>query len=478
MLSLTPRFDSSLPIGVQDAKPRLTPTEYGKKSTDFTSYLNAALESTSTLAPPQPPVEKIETKTETPPQTNETRATDSKESAANSTTAQKAGESESTTHEKAASKDEHSAEKNKAKGVRVEMLAVGDRELLQALGLLKMKENKSKAIPAEGSLSSAFKTLRLQEKLVSTNPKAQSLTKTLTLLEKSPDALLMANAGLKKLTDKLGNSLIEKVMEKLSEQKNKARGGLSEDAPLKITTEARAPKQSAQKAGIPSEDTLANSRENAKTKGASHRAAASGKESTTQAQDSLVSSTKIEAKPLQQNQQTSTTARDLSHIAFKLTEAQSTPQNTPATRFTVENPTVRADLMRQFESVIQRAHVLVTDTQNAHFSVKLFPREMGRVQIDLKLVDGEIRGKIVVESDDVKHEMQNFLNDQNKSSGDKGALLQAINIEVRNSNENAQSSTQRRDNEALLENLVTRNAASTYDQSVTAPSKPSGALYA
>ena len=93
------------------------------------------------------------------------------------------------------------------------------------------------------------------------------------------------------------------------------------------------------------------------------------------------------------------------------------------------------------------------------------------------MVDGEIRGKIVVESEDVKNEMQNFLkNGDNQATGEQFDMNK-IDIEVRNGNQNAQNPQRTPDADELLQNLVTRAAATTYG-AAEASSTQGNALYA
>jgi flagellar hook-length control protein FliK len=161
----------------------------------------------------------------------------------------------------------------------------------------------------------------------------------------------------------------------------------------------------------------------------------------------------------------------------RLSESVSTVRAQDSVRSAVENPTMRADMARQFSDIMARAQVLVTDSQNAQFSVKLYPRDLGRMQIDLKLIDGEIRGKIVVESEDVKNEMQNFLQNRDQQGSEQQLDLNRIDIEVRNGNQYAQNSQETADPDELLQNLVTRVATDAYEQTTSATSTAKG-LYA
>jgi flagellar hook-length control protein FliK len=162
---------------------------------------------------------------------------------------------------------------------------------------------------------------------------------------------------------------------------------------------------------------------------------------------------------------------------IRLSEAANSARAAENIRTAVENPMLRPELVRQFNEIITRAQVLVTDTQNAQFSVKLFPREIGRMEIDLKLVDGEIRGKIVVESEDVKNEMQNFLQNREQGGNAEQFDMNKIDIEVRSGNQNAQNPQQAPDTQELLQNLVTQSASAAYT-AIESTTGQGNALYA
>jgi flagellar hook-length control protein FliK len=148
---------------------------------------------------------------------------------------------------------------------------------------------------------------------------------------------------------------------------------------------------------------------------------------------------------------------------IRLAEVASVGRAAESMRSAVENPLLRPELVRQFNEIISRAQVLITDTQNAQFSVRLFPREIGRLEIDLKLIEGEIRGKIVVESENVKNELENFLQNREHSGSSREFDLNKIDIEVRSGNQNAQNPQQAPDTQEVLQNLVTQAASEAYN---------------
>lgn len=359
-------------------------------------------------------------------------------------------------------------------------------DMLQALGLATMTARTTTAKAAQatqttqasqqssGSLSAAA---RLQA------VRTQTATTTLNILQKAPDAILIQNDGLKRLSEKIGIGFLSKFAEKLNERPQRAENGLQVRSEISRETLNQTSTPLANKAGHNNSrsESDADSKNNQR-----------GQRGQTLRSVSRETSTNEGAATLRQTQadQTVTTnpanhessGQRLHQPTFAtdnrtLTEAAAGARATDSMRAAVENPLLRPELVRQFNEVMTRAQVMVTDAENARFSVKLFPRELGRMEIDLKLVDGEMRGKIVVENEEVKTEMQNFLQNRENQQGEEAADLSKVSIEVRSESQNAQTSDRTADNTELLQNLVTRSASVLYE-AVDVPQQKGNALYA
>ncbi len=61
------------------------------------------------------------------------------------------------------------------------------------------------------------------------------------------------------------------------------------------------------------------------------------------------------------------------------------------------------------ETMIQNARVAVRDAKNASFSIRLHPKELGSVNINLGLLDGVVHGKFLVDSPEAKAMLQSEL---------------------------------------------------------------------
>lgn len=397
------------------------------------------------------------------------------------TTPQKAG------HEEIAIEDIRSqrAEKNpqsaqeKPKTVAITR---NDRELLEALGLIRYKDEGMRG--DTGTLRRAMeavvtkKTVTPAQKPLFT--KGETPTQTLTLLEKAPDLVLMSADGLKKLGEKLGLSLLSKVNEKLNEKNRTAERNPNPAQPDAIKTEAvaiplvnRMQKAGEREAGQNTQE-QSRAQRSMQARTVSRETIASTQENfaVAGATKGEITSNAVHLEPTAARNSTMVNMGEL-----RLYDAAHSARQVENTRTAVENPLLRPELVRQFNEIMNRAQVLIQDTQNAQFSVRLYPREIGRMEIDLKLIDGEIRGKIVVESEEVKNEMQNFLQNSQDNSGAEKYDLNKIDIEVRSGNRNAQNPQKTPEPEELLRNIVAHSAVATYD-TVEAYSVQQGALYA
>jgi len=160
------------------------------------------------------------------------------------------------------------------------------------------------------------------------------------------------------------------------------------------------------------------------------------------------------ATPLQTNQKTEDFAQRVDLTVKTMQPNQ--PAASEVARANIDAPALSTVLRQQLDEIISRAQIQITDTQNANFSVRLNPKDLGRVDLDLRLRDGELTGKIVVESEAVRQEMQNFLNDSNSNPDFKGDFRN-IDVEVRPDQQNARENQREKNPEHIIPDLIARN---------------------
>ena len=488
MLSLNTLTENSASLRLQEpqARPRLP--EERMPQTDFQSYLAVALQQQPRAELPR---DQAATRAEQPaaehttPNSPQPLWSESTTDTRDTALVEKAGHESPTDKETAAAASEKPLKEQVDPKNRAVTVMRSDRELLEALGMISRKTEIAVKRPATGTLRAAMESVALRETLKAEKKpvvfKGESPTHTLTILEKTPDLVLMSSDGLKKLGEKLGFSLLGKMHEKLIE-KNRPADISQQVTRTEIRSESAQPAipQKGQKAGAGEQDFTG---EHQQTRSGRHAAVknVSRETSATETTASLrPAQADLTATVTPSSQDTSPLRAQANTIAaseVRLSEAATSARAAENIRTAVENPMLRPELVRQFNEIVSRAQVLVTDTQNAQFSVKLFPREIGRMEIDLKLIDGEIRGKIIVESEDVKNEMQNFLQNRERSGSAEQFDMNKIDIEVRSGNRNAQNPQQTPDTQELLQNLVTQSASAAYSTVETA-ARQGSALYA
>lgn len=82
------------------------------------------------------------------------------------------------------------------------------------------------------------------------------------------------------------------------------------------------------------------------------------------------------------------------------------------------------------EQMIQNAKVSVKDGQNASFSMRLYPRELGSVNVSLSLSDGVVIGKFLVETQEAKDLLTQSLDHIRQQLSDSGVQVGGLQVDV------------------------------------------------
>lgn len=471
MLTLNTLSDTSAPQRVSGPdKPKLRAAEDKHAHADFESYM-AALS--------QPMRTEQATKQQTVPTEtgSAARSVEERESKPKQQTdtiydsaPQKAGHEKDAKDKDTAAMPLKERETQEARPVANRSVRA-DKELLETLGLnIKGLTDKKAMATATGMTKpQAAQTTALTSTTGKVNKGGlENVSTTLAMLTKSPDVVLAKADGLKRLGEKLGFAFLGRVGEKVAERNLKQDSTtVSQKINERHEVAMLAAHARVQKAGDGSTQSQSESQSQTKSPRQQAQRVAMretvAQETSTGLRQHHTENLLVVNSAQQDTQNTRLQHATLQTADLRLSEAAASARTTESMRVAVENPLMRADLVRQFNEIMGRAQVLVTDTQNAQFSVKLFPREIGRMEIDLKMVEGEIRGKIVVESEDVKNEMQNFLQNRDNQHEGKQIDLNRIDIEVRSGNQNANNPQRTPDADELLQNLVTRTAANAYN---------------
>ncbi len=89
-----------------------------------------------------------------------------------------------------------------------------------------------------------------------------------------------------------------------------------------------------------------------------------------------------------------------------------------------------AAFMETLNEIVSGARVTVRDEKNATFTVKLYPPELGSVNVSIGLEKGVVSGRFLVESDDARQALMNNLEYVKRELADAGIALGEFRVDV------------------------------------------------
>jgi len=132
----------------------------------------------------------------------------------------------------------------------------------------------------------------------------------------------------------------------------------------------------------------------------------------------------------------------------------------------VKSPEFRQSL----QEIIDKAKVSVKDSNNASFSVKLFPKELGSVNVSLLMENGVVSGRFLVGSDEARSLLMNSMENLMEQLAEAGIQLGDFNVNVNQGGERFASDNDD-DNDAvavLNGKLESETAVNQYDSNASA----------
>ena len=97
---------------------------------------------------------------------------------------------------------------------------------------------------------------------------------------------------------------------------------------------------------------------------------------------------------------------------------------------TASGPRKQTPFMEQMGQIIDNAKVVVRDSRNGSFSVRLHPRELGRMNVSLGLENGIVHGKFLVESREAKDLLMGSLDQIKQDLSDAGIAVGEFHVDV------------------------------------------------
>ncbi len=88
------------------------------------------------------------------------------------------------------------------------------------------------------------------------------------------------------------------------------------------------------------------------------------------------------------------------------------------------------EFRQSLQEIIDKAKISVRDSNNATFSVRLFPKDLGSVNVNLMMENGIVSGRFLVDSDEAKNLLMNNLGELREQLAEAGIQLGEFNVNV------------------------------------------------
>jgi len=95
----------------------------------------------------------------------------------------------------------------------------------------------------------------------------------------------------------------------------------------------------------------------------------------------------------------------------------------------------QSNFKNQMQQMIDNAKVYVKDSKNGTFTVKLYPKELGNVNVSLGLENGTLNGKFLVDTEGAKQLLMNNIEQFIQQLKDAGVDVGSFNVDVKDSKE-------------------------------------------
>lgn len=132
------------------------------------------------------------------------------------------------------------------------------------------------------------------------------------------------------------------------------------------------------------------------------------------------------------------------------------------------------DFSEYINKIIQNARIVVKDSRNGSFSLRLYPESLGRVNVNLSLEQGVILGKFLVDSAEARESLLENMAIVKQELEENGISVGEFQVNVRDERENVSSHNEGgifapvlgRDNAVSVSNEYEQNAGSSHDGAI------------
>ena len=131
-------------------------------------------------------------------------------------------------------------------------------------------------------------------------------------------------------------------------------------------------------------------------------------------------------------QENTTSSNDNAKMGFQFFKNSTPFRNTNSVSGTIHS---RNAFNEQLQTIIQNARIVVRDSRNGSFSIRLYPESLGRVNINLGLEQGILNGRFLVDSMDSKNLLLENISIIKEQLQDAGISVGEFQVNVRDGGE-------------------------------------------
>lgn len=111
-------------------------------------------------------------------------------------------------------------------------------------------------------------------------------------------------------------------------------------------------------------------------------------------------------------------------------------KTTTVSRETMLDESTRRQVQQQIDAAWNRARFQLRDQKNVTMNTSIYPKEMGRIQLSLSLIDGLLQARFVVDNETVQKEVMDKMQQMAAELSNQGMKLSSFDVDLRQNQEN------------------------------------------
>jgi hypothetical protein len=105
-------------------------------------------------------------------------------------------------------------------------------------------------------------------------------------------------------------------------------------------------------------------------------------------------------------------------------------------RETTIDESTRRQVQQQIDAAWNRARFQLKDQKNVTMNTSIYPKEMGRIQLSLSLIDGLLQARFIVDNETVQKEVMDKMQQMATELSNQGMKLSSFDVDLRQNQEN------------------------------------------